>query len=138
MSRSRLTWLVVLLASSAPLLAARCLSPSASGVGTHVQLGLPPCGFLRLFQLPCPACGLTTSFAHLVRGDLGSSLQVHPLGLPLALLLVAVALRACVGLARAESVGAWLRVAAGAGVALFVTAALGLAWFGRIVGQLLG
>src|SRR5438132_6029980 len=35
---------------------------------THMQLGLPPCNFRILTGLPCPSCGMTTSFALLVRG----------------------------------------------------------------------
>lgn len=70
------------------------LTPSATGVGTHTQLGLPPCGFLLLFHVPCPACGLTTAFAHLAHGSLRASLAAHPLGAPLFVALVLLALRA--------------------------------------------
>ena len=38
-------------------------------IATHQQLGLPPCTFLEVTGVPCPACGMTTSFALLVRGD---------------------------------------------------------------------
>ena len=34
---------------------------------THRQLGLPPCTFYLLTGVPCPSCGMTTSFALLVR-----------------------------------------------------------------------
>ena len=67
------------------LAASRWLTPSSTGVGTHEQLGLPPCGMLAWLGIPCPACGLTTSFAHLAHGDVLAALQVHPLGLPLFL-----------------------------------------------------
>ena len=52
-------------------------------MGSHVALGLPPCGFLLWFELPCPTCGLTTAFAHLARLQLTASLRAHPLGVPL-------------------------------------------------------
>jgi len=39
----------------------------ARGHGTHQQLGLPPCTFYVIFQRPCPACGMTTSWAWLLR-----------------------------------------------------------------------
>lgn len=61
-------------------LLAAWVEPAASGVGTHLQLGLPPCGFRTLAGLPCPACGLTTSFAHLARGQLVNAWQAQPLG----------------------------------------------------------
>jgi hypothetical protein len=48
-----------------------------------MALGLPPCGFLEWSGLPCPACGLTTSFAHLARAHFGEALAANPMGLPL-------------------------------------------------------
>src|SRR5262249_58677244 len=42
---------------------------------THRQLGLPPCTFYLMTGLPCPSCGMTTSFAFLVRGDLVNSVR---------------------------------------------------------------
>lgn len=51
------------------LLAATMLQPSSLGHGTHRQLGLPPCTFWVLFGRPCPTCGMTTAWAHLVRGQ---------------------------------------------------------------------
>src|SRR4051812_44857622 len=44
---------------------------------THRQLGMPPCNFLVLTGKPCPSCGMTTSFALLVRGDVGASLRAN-------------------------------------------------------------
>jgi hypothetical protein len=55
--------LVALLATAA------CLTPSARGMGTHQQLGLPPCTLVQLFGVRCPSCGMTTSWAHLMRGN---------------------------------------------------------------------
>jgi len=48
---------------------AAMLEPSPLGHGTHQQLGLPPCTFWVLFGRPCPTCGMTTAWAHLVRGE---------------------------------------------------------------------
>ena len=39
------------------------LEPSAAGHGTHEQLGLDPCTFLALTEVPCPMCGATTTFS---------------------------------------------------------------------------
>jgi hypothetical protein len=61
---------------------------SARLMGTHRQLGLPPCTFKVLTGLPCPSCGMTTSFALLVRGDVGNSLRANAVGTLLAVLFV--------------------------------------------------
>lgn len=132
----RSPWLVLCSVSLAPLIVARLLSPSTIGIGTHTQLGLPACGFLQLFHVPCPACGLTTSFAHLAHGDLPSSLFAHVLGLPLALLLLGVALRALVGAVRGESFGAWLFAPPQLRAGIAVFCALGLVWCARLASTL--
>jgi hypothetical protein len=46
-------------------------------MATHTQLGMPPCNFVLLTGKPCPACGMTTSFALLVRGDLSASMRAN-------------------------------------------------------------
>jgi hypothetical protein len=51
---------------------------------THRQLGLPPCTFFMVTGVPCPACGMTTSFALLVRGDLANSVRANGVGTLLA------------------------------------------------------
>ncbi|MCS7167849.1 MAG: DUF2752 domain-containing protein [Gemmatales bacterium] len=48
--------------------------------GTHEQLGLPPCGFFRTTRLPCPSCGLTTSFSLCMHGDLQAAWRAHSAG----------------------------------------------------------
>jgi hypothetical protein len=59
-------------------------------MATHQQLGLPPCTFYLLTGLPCPSCGMTTSFALLVRGDVGNSLRANAVGTLLALFCLAL------------------------------------------------
>lgn len=61
------------------------LIPDPSGVGSHQQLGFPPCTMMVLTGYPCPTCGMTTAFAHTVRGELGSAFHAQPAGLVLAL-----------------------------------------------------
>ena len=53
---------------------------------THRQLGLPSCTFKVGTGLPCPSCGMTSSFALLVRGDLWNAAQANVVGAGLALL----------------------------------------------------
>jgi hypothetical protein len=51
---------------------------------THRQLGLPACTFKELTGLPCPSCGMTTSFALLIRGDVVNSARANFAGMALA------------------------------------------------------
>lgn len=55
-------------------------------VGTHTQIGMLPCNFLVMTSKPCPACGMTTSFSLLVRGDVAASLRANWAGTMIALL----------------------------------------------------
>ncbi len=59
------------------------LTPDASGHGTHTQLLLLPCIFNMLTGLPCPMCGMTTSMAHMARGEVAAAFGSHLLGPPL-------------------------------------------------------
>jgi len=67
------------------------LEPSAAGLGTHQQLGLPPCSFRVLFGIRCPGCGMTTSWAYFVRGEWLASMTVNFGGFLLALTGLATA-----------------------------------------------
>jgi hypothetical protein len=51
---------------------------------THRQLGLPSCQFYFVTGLPCPSCGMTTSFALLMHGDPWNSLRANAVGTLLA------------------------------------------------------
>ena len=66
-NKKRLLAIFPLLATGVVLGVARSLKPDPSGIGTHHQLGLNPCGFLTEIGFPCPMCGMTTSFAHYVQ-----------------------------------------------------------------------
>jgi len=59
------------------LVTASRLTPSPRWMGTHQQLGLPPCTMVQWFGLRCPSCGMTTSWAHLTRGHLLASLRAN-------------------------------------------------------------
>ncbi len=72
------------LALTAGFLLAAALEPDPRGYGTHQRLGLPECSFKTLFAKPCPGCGMTTSFAHFVRGDWQQSFRANPAGLLMA------------------------------------------------------
>ena len=70
----------------AVLVIAAGLTPSPEGFGTHRAMGLAECAFLARTGLPCPACGMTTSFAWFARGNLQASVYVQPMGAMLAVL----------------------------------------------------
>jgi hypothetical protein len=70
------------------------LEPSPTGLGTHSQLAMPPCGWILMADVPCPTCGMTTAFAHAANGDLLLALQAQPIG---GLLAVGVAMALLAG-----------------------------------------
>lgn len=88
---ARYCWLLPPVALTLIILFALALEPNPAGLGTHQALGLPPCLFLALTGWPCPSCGLTTSFCHLVRFEFFEACNAHPLGPVLFLSLVLVA-----------------------------------------------
>jgi hypothetical protein len=64
---------------------AASLTPSNRGIGTHQQLGLPPCTLVQWAGMRCPSCGMTTSWAHLTRGDVIAAFQANAGGALLAI-----------------------------------------------------
>ncbi len=87
------------------------LTPSDEGMGTHRQLGLPPCGFVVVTGYPCPTCGMTTAFALAVRGRLLAAARVQLAGCLLVFGVIAVGACAwwCVFTGRYPAVN-WYRV----------------------------
>lgn len=86
-------WAAALLAGCGVLLGmAVALQPDGRGLGTHEQFGLAPCGMIAMTGLPCPTCGMTTAFAHTVRGQLVRAFIAQPTGLALALATIVAAI----------------------------------------------
>lgn len=79
-SIDRIIALISLLITSSLLLIPFFLHPDNRGLGTHEQLGLPPCPIQHFFHIPCPSCGLTTSFSLITHGKWISAFSIHPLG----------------------------------------------------------
>ena len=82
----------------AGLIAAGCLAvliigvrlkPSPTGMATHTAMGFDECQFYKRTGLPCPSCGMTTSFAWYVRGNVVASFYNQPMGFVLAVLATA-------------------------------------------------
>lgn len=132
----RLAGALVALAALAVLTVAAWLRPRAD-VGTHIQLGLTPCGFLLSTGIPCPTCGMTTSFALMARGDLRAAVKTQPAGAVLFVLTVMAAVGGVmtVWMGRAPRIRLdWL--ASGPGLAALGVLFFG-AWTWKIVAHLL-
>jgi hypothetical protein len=86
---ARASALAASLGCLALLVTAAKLIPSPTGIGTHTELMMAPCAFLARTGLPCPTCGMTTSFAWFVRGNWLASFYVQPMGFVVAILAVA-------------------------------------------------
>ncbi|MBC7288489.1 MAG: DUF2752 domain-containing protein [Armatimonadetes bacterium] len=67
-------------AAAAVVLAAHVVEPDVRGYGTHTHVLPVECLFRRITHLPCPGCGLTTSFALAARGQWKEALRTHYLG----------------------------------------------------------
>jgi hypothetical protein len=97
-SADRMQATVLFAASGAMLALGRWLEPSPLGLGTHAQLGFPPCLFLKFTGIPCPNCGLTTSFTHAARLQFIQAFLTQPFGLIVFLLAAMTAVFACYSL----------------------------------------
>jgi hypothetical protein len=129
----RVFWLGLAACCAFVLGASFWLTPSPTGMGTHMQLGLPPCGLLAVFGVPCPACGLTTAFAHLAHFHLGASLHAHPMGLPLFAGTVVLLVVALHGALRARALVEAIDTLRLDRVALVTVGALLCTWVVRLV-----
>ena len=86
---------------------AASLEPDDRGFGTHQRLGLPPCTTRTLFGVPCPSCGMTTSFSNFVRGRFLQSAQANATGLLLAIVCAVQLPWIAVSVARGRLIGVW-------------------------------
>ena len=93
------------------LIVASRLTPSDRHMGTHRQLGLPPCGFVAMTGLPCPTCGMTTAFACVTHGSFLAALRAQVAGTCLAIFtaVAGVAAACCVVTGRYPTLN-WYRV----------------------------
>lgn len=104
--RDRLIGLLLLIPSAAVLTVARWLTPDPSGVGTHQQLGMASCAVLERMAVPCPMCGMTTTFSLMAHFRPLSAVMNQPFGVVLFLITVVLAV---VGLAELVRPGKLLR-----------------------------
>lgn len=84
---------------------ARSLDPDRRGYGTHQQLGLPECTVQILWNRPCPGCGMTTAFAHLVRGQWQAAARANPAGVLLGVVCAGLIPWIWLSVWRGETIG---------------------------------
>jgi len=131
-ARARL-WAALVFGGCAALLSvAGWVTPDPSGVGSHRQLGFPACSSIMLTGYPCPTCGMTTAFAHTIRGQLIAAFLAQPAGLLLALGTIATAAGSLfvllTGIVPSPN---WYRISPGR-VVLIVAAVILLGWFFKV------
>ena len=93
--KSRLIAAAVAIVCLAVLALAATLKPDPRGYGTHEQLGIngfAPCGFMLTTGLPCPTCGMTTSFALMMHGRPYAAIIAQPAGALLCLATLVAAI----------------------------------------------
>ena len=112
------------------LATAACLNPNRRGYGTHQGLGLPPCTIVQWYGMRCPSCGMTTSWAHMTRGQVVQAMQANSGGALLAIIA------AMVGpwMLTSGLIGRWLggppreSLTIGVGLAVVVTTLIDWSW----------
>jgi len=99
-------WCAFLTALSAAMLGLGrfYFTPSTTGLETHRQLHLPPCGFYHITGLPCPTCGCTTAVTHVAHGNIIQAFITQPFGALVGLVAVVLLVLGPVGLVT----GKWL------------------------------
>ena len=134
----RLVAVAIFVAATGVLVLAAYLTPNPAGSGTHEQLGLRGCQFLQTTGLPCPSCGMTSSFAWFARGNLLASLYVQPMGAALAFLTAVTAWSAIYAALTARPVYRLLRLLPGRYYLLPLMALGVFAWGWKILIHLNG
>lgn len=134
--QDRLVGLTLLAPTGTVLGIAMYLTPDPAGMGTHRQLGLGGCALLTMTGLPCPMCGMTTTFTHLAHLHVIEGIVNQPFGL---FLFLATVLGAVVGLLDLISPSArWRRVLGWidrreTALAIFLLGGMGLGWVYKVI-----
>lgn len=138
MAVDRSTWVrpvsaAVCLACVAVLGLAATLTPNDGGMRTHQQLGLPGCTLLEVTGVPCPSCGMTTSFAHAANGQFIRSFLAQPFGMILAVVTAMTALVAGYIAVTGNNIVGYLRPVWNRRLGIFVGVLFIGAWVYKII-----
>lgn len=109
------------------------MQPSDKGHGTHRQLGLPPCSWMMMYDMPCASCGMTTAGSNAAHGRLWTAFRTQPAGATIAILSSVVAAAATVGALYGSPLVAFLFAGLGPSAAWFAGGGLVLAWGYKIL-----
>lgn len=87
------------------------VDPDPRGYDTHVQLGMTPCGWPKVYGIPCPTCGATTAAALVVHGRLFAAVATQPFGAAVAASGLVLGVLALYCLVRSRSfLDVWLQL----------------------------
>ncbi len=111
---------------------AAILTPDARGVGTHQQLGLPPCMTETVLGVPCPFCGMTTSFSYMAHGQVVEAVMVQPAGALGFIIAAALALGFSTAVATGAAPTKWREICRSRKVFILGGVTIGLAWLYKI------
>ena len=94
---------LLLIGAVAILAVAAWLEPDSAGFGTHTQLGFSECVIMKRFSMPCPMCGMTTTFALMADLRPLQAIKNQPFGFILFLATVVIAVVSAVEIAKPRS-----------------------------------
>ncbi len=94
---------LLLIGAVAILALAAWLEPDSTGFGTHTQLGFAECVIMDRLSMPCPMCGMTTTFALMADLRPLQAIKNQPFGFILFLSTVGIAVVSAVEIAKPRS-----------------------------------
>ena len=75
----------------------------------YAGIELPPCSFQTETGMPCPGCGMTTSMAAMIRGQVAAAFGAQPFGIILFLAICVLTAAGAIELVGGKAVVTYLR-----------------------------